>query len=88
MDIIISEHAKFEANRRHIDLELILSTARNPQQKIPGKKNRIIYQSKYYDKINEREMLLRVIAKQTPDELKIISVYKTTKLNKYWKTEH
>lgn len=88
MEIIIAEHAKFEAKRRHIDLELILSTARNPQQEIPGKKNRIICQSKYYDKINEREMLLRVIAEQTPDALKIISVYRTTKLQKYWITEH
>ena len=88
MDIIITEHAKFEAKRRNIDLELILSTARNPQQEIPSKKKRIIYQSKYYDKISQREMLLRVIAKQTPNALNIISVYRTTKLQKYWITEH
>jgi len=88
VNIVITEHARFEAKRRHIDLELILSTARNPQQEIPGKKNRVIRQSKYYDKINGREMLLRVIAEQAPGVLKIISVYRTTKIEKYWMTGH
>jgi len=88
VDIIVTEHAKFEAKRRQIDLELILSTAKNPQQEIPGKKNRVIRQSKYYDKINGREMLLRVIVEQAKDALKIISVYRTTKIEKYWMTGH
>lgn len=47
----ITEHAWFEAQRRDIDLEIILSTIEKPQQKLPAKKNRVIFQNKYYDKI-------------------------------------
>ena len=55
MNIVITEHAKFEAKRRGIDLELVLANAQNPQQKVSAKRNRVICQSKYYDKIDSRK---------------------------------
>jgi hypothetical protein len=88
VDIIITEHARFEAIRRQVDLKLVLSTVENPQQEIPGRKNRTICQSKYYDTIDGREMLLRVITEQARGTVRVISVYKTTKLAKYWMTGH
>ena len=81
---IITDHARFEAQRRQIDLELMLSTVEDPQQKVPSKGNRVVLQSKYYDKINGKEMLLRVIVELAGDTLKVISVYKTSKIDKYW----
>ena len=84
MKSIITDHARFEAQRRQIDLELMLSTVEDPQQKVPSKGNRVVLQSKYYDKINGKEMLLRVIVELAGDTLKVISVYKTSKIDKYW----
>lgn len=86
MDIVITNHAKFEAQRRQVDLELVSDTARNPQQKVPSQKNRIICQRKYYDKIGGKEMLLRVITEQSGTMIKVISVYRTSKVDKYWRT--
>lgn len=87
MQLIITNHARFEAQRRGVDLESVLSTVENPQQKISSGKNRVILQSKHYDKIVNKEMLLRVIVEPAGDSLKVISVYKTSKIDKYWGEE-
>ena len=84
MATIITEHARFEAQRRGIDLELVLSIIEHPQQKVPSKKNRFVLQGKYHDKITEKEMLLRVIVESTGSTLKVVSVYRTSKIDKYW----
>lgn len=84
MELIISDHALFEARRRHIDLELAISIIKDPQQKIPSRKDRTVFQSRYYDNIENREMLLRAIVEQAGDTIKVISIYKTSKIDKYW----
>ena len=84
MEVIITEHARFEAQRRQIDLELLQAIIENPEQKVPSKRARTVFQSKYYDKIENKEMLLRAIVTQTGDTIKVISLYKTSKVDKYW----
>ena len=85
MNIIITEHAKFEASRRNIPEELIRSVIENPQQKLPSQKGRVIVQSKYNDEKEDKEMILRVIGIASVEDFKVITVYKTSKINKYWK---
>ena len=85
MNIIITEHAKFEASRRNIPEELIRSVIENPQQKLPSQKGRVIVQSKYNDEEEDKEMILRVIGVASSEDFKVITVYKTSKINKYWK---
>ena len=86
MATVITEHARFEAQRRGIDLELVLSTIEHPQEKVPSKKNRnrLVFQSRYHDKIIGKEMLLRVIVESAGSTLKVVSVYRTSKIDKYW----
>ena len=50
MNIIFSEHAIFEINRRKIKKEDIKNLIKYPPQKLDGKNNRIIIQGKYLDK--------------------------------------
>lgn len=82
--IILTNHAKFEAHRRNIPEEIIKSAIFEPQQKLPAKKGRVIIQNRYFDKTENREMLLRVIGLETSDEFKVITLYKTSKIKKYW----
>ncbi|MBW6480793.1 MAG: hypothetical protein K0B37_15295 [Bacteroidales bacterium] len=49
MNIIFSEHAIFEINRRKIKKENIENLVKYPPQKLDGKNNRIIIQGKYLD---------------------------------------
>jgi len=41
-------------------------------------------QNKYYDQSEKKEMLLRVIGTETSEKFEVVTVYKTSKINKYW----
>ncbi len=84
MEIEIKGHASFEAKRREISEELIKFVVKNPQQKLPSKKGRVIVQNKYFDRVKKKEMLLRVIGIETSEAFNVITVYKTSKTSKYW----
>lgn len=84
MEIEIKEHAKFEVKRRGIPEEFIKFVVKNPQQKLPSKKGRVIVQNKYYDQAENKEMLLRVIGIETTEKFNVLTVYKTSKISKYW----
>lgn len=85
MKIIVTDHARFEANRRNISEEFIKSVVESPKQKLPSKKGRVIVQNRYFDEVEGKEMLLRVIGKEYGTEFRGITVYKTSKIDKYWK---
>lgn len=85
LEVVIKEHARFEAERRGITEEFIRFVVKNPQQKLSAKKGRVIIQNKYYDKMENKEMLIRVIGVQTSEKFIVITAYKTSKINKYWK---
>ncbi len=84
MKIIITDHALFEAVRRGIAEESIISVINNPQQKLPSKKGRVILQNKYFNKATNKEMLLRVIGTERAEGFTVITVYKTSRVSKYW----
>lgn len=85
MKIVITGHAMFEANRRNISEEFIKSVVESPQQKLPSKRGRVIVQNKYFDETEAKEMILRVVGTDSTEEFKVITVYKTSKVDKYWK---
>ena len=87
MEVIIKRHAIFEAERRGISAEFIILAVDNQQQKLNSKKGRVIVQNKYYDKTEKKEMLIRVIGFETSEKFEVITVYKTSKINKYWVKE-
>ena len=84
MNITITAHAKFEAGRRKISEKLIRSVVYAPQQKLPSEKGRVILQNIYYDKNQGKDMLLRVIGVETSESFKVVTVYKTSRIKKYW----
>ncbi len=87
MDIVISDHARFEIVRRQLSEEAVRSVAENPQQVVKLKKERKVYQSKYYDSTDGREMLLRVICEERHNLLFVVTAYRTSKVDKYWEKE-
>lgn len=84
MEVIIKGHAIFEAERRGISTKFIIFTVNNQQQKLHSPKGRVIVQNIYYDKMEKKEMLLRVIGFETSEKFGVITVYKTSKISKYW----
>ncbi|RZD14775.1 MAG: DUF4258 domain-containing protein [Candidatus Acidulodesulfobacterium ferriphilum] len=85
MNIIFTSHAKLEMKRRNIKESLVISVIKKAGQKINSKNNRIIFQSKFFDADAQTKMILRVICELIKQEIvKIITVYKTSKIKKYW----
>ncbi len=85
MQIIFTEHARFEMGWRQISEELVKTIVANPNQRYITGKGKVVLQSKYENSIEGKEMLLRVIGKEIDDNFIVITVYKTSKIEKYWR---
>ena len=87
MKIVFSEHALFELKFRQIRQEDVEHFIIYPMQKLPAKRNRIIMQGRYTDDTENKEMLLRIIGEELEDVFYVITVYKTSKIDKYWEED-
>ncbi len=87
MKVVFSEHALFEIEFRKIKKEVIEHLIEHPMQRIYSKRNRIIMQGRYYDNIENKEMLLRIIGEESENTFHVVTVYKTSKIEKYWKED-
>ena len=72
-------------NRRDITETDVLSALNHPDQVHEGEKNRIIYQKKYFDRAKNKDYLLRIVVIKTGNTIDVITVYKTSKIDKYWR---
>jgi len=87
VNVVISEHARFEMTRRQISEQIVREVVENPQQVVKLARERKVCQSKYYESAQGKEMLLRVIYTERRDTLLVLTVYKTSKIDKYWVKE-
>lgn len=84
MPYVFSFHAWQEMTRRNIPLEFIEAVLDSPEQVVSGKDDRTIYQSRF-DFGEGKIYLVRVIVDLTTDPLLVITVYRTSKIEKYWR---
>ncbi|RUR85001.1 hypothetical protein PCC6912_11170 [Chlorogloeopsis fritschii PCC 6912] len=70
--------------RRRISLSLVESVLDNPQQIIQEKEGRKAYQSQV-DFGDGKIFLLRVLVADDVDPKVVITVYRTSKIEKYWR---
>jgi hypothetical protein len=85
MNIIFTNHAKLEMKRRNIRESIVTNVIKSAEQSINSKNNRVIFQGKFFDKDKKAEMVLRVICElYEPEIIKVVTVYKTSKIKKYW----
>ena len=68
---------------RDIPLAVVESVLAAPGQKVPEHGDVVCYQSKV--EINQKPYLLRVMVNEKTTPKKVVTVYRTSKINKYWK---
>ena len=85
MNFKLSRHVKEEMERRSIPLSLLESVLENPQQVLPERGGKKAYQSQL-DFGGGKIFLLRVIVDETVDPAPVVTAYRTSKINKYWRT--
>ena len=84
MNFKFSKHAEAELILRQIPREFAEEVLRHPQQIVPERPPKKAYQSQV-DFGGGRTFLLRVIVDDTVEPAMVVTVYRTTKINKYWK---
>jgi hypothetical protein len=84
MKFRLSDHAQQELERRKIPMPLVEEVLERPQQVIPERAGKRAYQSK--QSIGGKMFLVRVIVDDTVDPAVVVTVYRTTKIEKYWRT--
>jgi len=73
--------------RRQIPEALVRQVVVAPEQVVSSEKGRTVYQSRVQDAVLEAVVLLRVVVEEQPEELLVITAYKTSKIAKYWQSE-
>ncbi len=86
MKFKISQHASEEMQRRAIPLTLLETVLQNPQQVVPEYGGKKAYQSQV-DFGEGKIFLLRAIVDDKVEPAIVITVYRTSKISKYWRTE-
>jgi len=83
MDFTLTDHASEESRRRQIPLEWIVSTMEAPEQVIPGANRRKVLQSRIV--ADGKMYLVRLVVEDWHQPPVIVTVYRTSKIEKYWR---
>jgi len=83
---VFSNHALQEMERRNIPEAAVKAILSQPEQVVPGKDNRTIYQSRLDNEVG-KTYLIRVFVEGTLDPPMVVTVYRTSKIQKYWRAK-
>jgi hypothetical protein len=83
VSFVFSKHVLEELLERKILRESVERVLKSPQQKVPEVENVVCYQSRV--DMNGKEYLLRVMVNETIAPAKVVTVYRTSKITKYWR---
>lgn len=85
MEVIFTPHADFEMKRRNLSEEMVRWVIKNSEQKWEVRKGRIICQSRVKMEVPEREFLIRVFVDIDREPAEVVTAYRTSKIEKYWR---
>jgi hypothetical protein len=85
VEFAFSEHAKNEIERRSIPRSVVDSVLEQPQQIVSEREGKSAYQSRV--EFGGHMFLVRVIVAHDLDPPVVVTVYRTTRIGRYWKAE-
>jgi hypothetical protein len=84
MKIEFTNHALDEIKRRGFDIEQLKRVLSSPGQIVDSFNNRKVYQE-LIEFIDKKKYVVRIIVEETGDSLRVVTVYKSSKISKYWR---
>jgi len=81
----VTPHAAFEMERRGIAENIVKDVLNQPEQKLPVRPGREVLQSRIA--IAGKAYLIRVVVDVDRDPAEVVTVYRTSKITKYWRTK-
>ncbi|MBE9139126.1 DUF4258 domain-containing protein [Nodosilinea sp. LEGE 07088] len=86
MDFYLSPHAEQELVRRDIPRDYLARVLQNPQQVVDERDGRRAYQSQL-EFANGKIYLVRAIVDGDTEPTVMVTVYRTSRISKYWRAE-
>ena len=83
MKFQFSKHVLEELEKRKIPQKLMEQTLDAPEQEVPGVGDITCYQSRV--EISGKAYLLRVMVNEAVNPAVVVTVYRTSKISKYWR---
>ncbi len=87
-DFVITPHAAFEMGRRGLSEQLVRDVLLAPGQRLDARPGRIILQSKVRSGEPARDFLVRVFVDVDRRPAEVVTVYRTSKIAKYWRAAY
>ncbi len=87
MKYVFTAHAEFEMIRRGLSLEIVESVLKVPDQQWELRTGRQVLQSRIIMDDSEKPYLVRVIVDIDREPIEVVTVYRTSKIEKYWRDE-
>ncbi len=84
-EFALSRHAWEEMERRGIVPAVVNAVLRQPEQVVPGHGALRVYRSRI--EAEGKPYLLRAIINDAVDPAVVVTVYRTSKISKYWRNE-
>lgn len=85
-EYVFSEHARFELLRRGLSEEAVRAIHLSPEQRIEVRPGRVVLQSKVFLEPSGTVFLLRVFEDIDRRPAEVVTAYRTSKVEKYWRT--
>ena len=83
-EIVLTDHARTQAVRRGLSEEIVLDVARSPEQRLAVRPGREVRQSRIGLPPGGTLYLVRVVVDSGPEADNVVTVYRTSKIDKYW----
>lgn len=85
MEVMFTTHALFEIGRRQLTEKIVRNVIEHPEQNWEVRKGRVVYQTRVKMEIPEKQYLVRVFVDIDCDPTEVVTAYRTTKIEKYWR---
>ncbi|MGQ9553035.1 MAG: DUF4258 domain-containing protein [Anaerolineae bacterium] len=85
MTYIVTEHARLEMSRRGITEAQVDAVLRHPEQSWEVRPGRLVLQSRLTSEASSKIYLLRLFLDVDREPPEVVTVYRTSKVSKYWR---
>ncbi len=86
-DYLLAPHAAFELARRGIGEEIVRRVLGAPEQRLHVRRGRDVLQSRLTLQPEGKTYLIRVFVDVDREPVTVVTAYRTSKLDKYWRQE-
>lgn len=84
---MVTPHAAFEMRRRGVNTDVVQQVLSRPEQRLDVRPGRVVLQSRFTIGEPARVYLIRVFVDMDRHPAEIVTVYRTSKVAKYWQEE-